>query len=134
MLFRSVNPSTPVVAPALGDPGSVPREFRLFVNPANGQTVNGGEAADFFVSVRGYEGFSEPVSFTLDHWSTQRFPQSQDPSALPLGLTLPSNVAPGSVATVHVETAGADPGIYYLDLVANGGGISKTIELPLAVN
>jgi hypothetical protein len=134
LVEEGVNPSTPVVAPALGDPGSVPREFKLFVNPANGQTVNGGDAADFFVSVRGYEGFSEPVSFTLDHWSTQRFPQSQDPSAVPLGLTLPSNVAPGSVATVHIETAGADPGIYYLDLVANGGGISKTIELPLAVN
>jgi hypothetical protein len=43
-------------------------------------------------------------------------------------------VAPGSVATVHIETAGADPGIYYLDLVANGGGISKVIELPLVIN
>jgi hypothetical protein len=134
LVEQGVDPSAPVAAPALGDPGSVPREFRLFVNPQDGQTVGAGQAAEFFVSVRGYEGFSEPVSFTLDHWSTQRFPQAQDASSLPLGLTLPSNVAPGSVATVRIETAGADPGIYYLDLVANGGGISKVIELPLVVN
>jgi hypothetical protein len=38
------------------------------------------------------------------------------------------------VASVHIETAGAEPGIYYLDLVANGGGITRTIELPLVVD
>jgi hypothetical protein len=134
LVENGVDPSAPVVAPALGDPGSVPREFRLFVNPQNGQTVSGGAPAEFFISVRGYEGFSDPVTFVLDHWSTQRFPQPQDPSSLPLGLRLPSNVPPGQVATVHIETAGADPGIYYLDLVATGGGISKTIELPLVVD
>lgn len=123
-----------MVAPALGDPGSVPREFRLFVNPASGQTVGRGEAADFFVSVRGYEGFSDPVSFVLDHWSTQHFPAPQDASSFPLGLGLPQNVPPGKVATVHIETTGADPGIYYLDLVATGGGVAKPIELPLAVD
>jgi len=134
LVENGVDPSSPVVAPALGDPGSVPREFRLFVNPQNGQTVNGGDPAEFFISVRGYEGFSDPVTFVLDHWSTQRFPQPQDASTIPLGLTLPSNVPPGQVARVHIETAGGDPGIYYLDLVATGGGISKTIELPLVVN
>ena len=84
--------------------------------------------------MRGYEGFSDPVTFVLDHWSTQRFPEPQDPGSLPLGLSLPSNAPPGQVATVHIETTGADPGIYYLDLVATGGGISKTIELPLVVD
>jgi hypothetical protein len=33
-----------------------------------------------------------------------------------------------------VETAGADAGIYFLDLVASGGGISKTVELALVVD
>lgn len=134
LIENGVDPAAPVAAPALGDPGSVPREFRLFVNPADGQTVARGQPADFFINVRGYEGFSDPVTFTLDHWSTQRFPQPQDPAGLPLGLALPSNVPPGQVATAHIETAGADPGIYYLDVVATGGGISKTIELPLVVN
>jgi hypothetical protein len=134
LIENGVDPSAPVVAPALGDPGSVPREFRLFVTPSSGQTVNAGEPADFFVSVRGYEGFSDPVSFVLDHWSTQRFPEPHDSASLPLGLSLPTNVPPGQVASVHIETAGAEPGIYYLDLVANGGGITRTIELPLVVD
>jgi hypothetical protein len=134
LVEQGVDPGAPVGAPALGDPGSVPREFKLFPNPKDGQTVNRGDPADFFISVRGYEGFADPVSFILDHWSTQRFPQAQDPGAVPLGLTLPSNVSPGQVATIHIDTSGADPGIYYLDLVATGGGMSKGIELPLVVN
>jgi hypothetical protein len=134
LIEDGVGPNTPVVAPSLGDPGSVPFEFRLFANPQNGQTVGQGQPADFFVSVRGYEGFSSPVSFTLDHWSTQEFPDAQDPGGLPLGLSVPSNVAPGEVATIHITTDGAGPGIYYLDLVATGGGISKVLELPLVVN
>jgi hypothetical protein len=129
-----VDPSAPVVAPALGDPGSVPREFRLFPNPKDGQTVGRGDAAEFFISVRGYEGFADPVSFSVDHWSTQRFPQPQDPGTLPLGVSVPSNVSPGTSATVHIDTSGAEPGIYFLDLVASGGGISKPIELALVVN
>ncbi len=134
LVEEGVDPGTPVVAPALGDPGSVPREFRLFPNPRDGQTVGQGQPADFFISVRGYEGFADPVSFTLDHWSTQRFPLPQDPGSLPLQVTVPSSVVPGLVAQVHVETAGAEPGIYFLDLVATGGGMSKTIELALVVN
>ncbi|TME97616.1 MAG: hypothetical protein E6I52_19130 [Chloroflexi bacterium] len=129
-----VDPSAPVVAPALGDPGSVPREFRLFPSPRDGQTVSQGQSADYFISVRGYEGFDDPVTFTLDHWSTQRVPRPQDPSTLPLGLTLPESVMPGQTAMVHLETAGADPGIYFIDVRANGGGISKTIQIALVVD
>jgi hypothetical protein len=43
-------------------------------------------------------------------------------------------VAPGQTATVHVETAGAEPGIYYLTLRASGGGLSQTVDLALALN
>jgi hypothetical protein len=129
-----VDPSTPVVEPALGDPGSVPREFRTFVNPKDGQTVGQGEPADFFVSVRGYEGFSDQVTFTLDDWSTQREPSAHDASTLPLQLTLPAPTQPGLTATVHVGTAGAEPGIYYLDMHAAGGGVDKTFQLALVVN
>jgi hypothetical protein len=129
-----VDPNSPVTTPALGDPGSVPREFRLFPNPRDGQTVSQGQPADFFINVRGYEGFAEPVSFVLDHWSTQRVPQAQDPGALPLRVSLPSSVAPGEVGMVHIETAGAEPGIYFLDLVATGGGITRPVELALVVD
>jgi hypothetical protein len=134
ILEDGVAPNTPVAPPALGEPGSVPREFKLFVTPAGGQTVTLGQPADFFINVRGYEGFADPVSFTLDHWSTQRFPDPHDPSTLPISITLPSNVAPGTTATVHIDTTGGEPGIYYLDLVATGGGLSMPLELPLAVN
>jgi hypothetical protein len=134
LVENGVDSSAPVVAPALGDPGSVPREFKLFPNPRDGQTIGRGEAAEFFISVRGYEGFSEPVNFSIDHWSTQRFPQAQDPSTLPLAVTVPTSVMPGLIGTLHIETAGAEPGLYFLDLVVSGGGISKPIELALVVN
>jgi hypothetical protein len=123
-----------VVAPALGDPGSVPREFRLFLNPQDGQTVSAGDPADFFINVRGEEGFSDPVRFTTDHWSTQRFPQPQDPSTLPLQVTLPGPVTPGQTGMVHIETAGAGPGIYFIDVVGTGGGMTRDVQLALVIN
>ncbi|MBV9579505.1 MAG: hypothetical protein JO057_13035 [Chloroflexi bacterium] len=134
LVEEGVDPSAPVTAPALGDPGSVPREFRLLVNPQDGQTVAVGQPADYFINVRGEEGFADPVSFSIDHWSTQRFPQPQDPAALPLQVTLPSGVPPGQTAQVHVETSGAGPGIYFLDLVASAGSQSKDVQLALVVN
>jgi hypothetical protein len=133
LVEHGVDSAAPVVAPALGEPGSVQREFRLFASPAD-QTVGSGQAADFYVSVRGYEGFGEPVSFSVVQWSTQRFPEAQDPAVLPLQLTLPQPVMPGLTAPIHVETAGAERGIYYLTLKADGGGQSKTVDLALVVN
>jgi hypothetical protein len=129
-----VDPGAPVVAPALGDPGSVPREFRLFASPRDGQTVTQGQAADFFVNVRGYEGFSAPVTFSLDHWSTQRVPEAQDPASLPLHLLLPPETALGLTAAIHIDTSGAEPGIYFLTVVGTGGGQSKVIEIALVVD
>jgi hypothetical protein len=134
LVENGVDASAPAAPPALGDPGSVPREFRLFPSPKDGQTVTRGEPAEFFISVRGYEGYGDPVSFAVDHWSTQRFPQAQDPSTLPMAVSVPPNVSPGQVATIHIETAGADPGIYFVDMVATGGGLSKAFQLALVVN
>ncbi len=126
--------STPVVAPALGDPGSVARDFKVFVTPENGQTVGLGQAAEFFASTRGYEGFSDAISFNVVQWSTQRFPDPKDGSSLPLGTSLPSGVKPGETATLHFETAGADPGIYYMTVQASAGATSHSFEVALVVN
>jgi hypothetical protein len=131
---NGVDPNAPVVAPALGDPGSVAREFKVFVNPENGQTVNRGEPADFFAATRGYEGFSDSINFSIVQWSTQRFPDPKDPSTLPLGATVPSGVKPGDTAPLHFETAGADPGIYFIRIQADAGGTSKTFDLALVLN
>jgi hypothetical protein len=131
---QGVDPLTPVLIPALGDPGSVAREFKVFVNPENGQTVTRGQAAEFFASTRGYEGFSDQIGFNVVQWSTQRFPDAQDGSTLPLGVSLPSGTRPGDTATLHFETTGADPGIYYMRIEASGGGMSKTFDLALALN
>jgi hypothetical protein len=131
---NGVDASAPVVAPALGDPGSVAREFKVFVNPADGQTVARGQPAEFFASTLGYEGFSDPVNFSVLQWSTQRFPDAKDGSTLPLGATMPSNVKPGDTATLHFETAGADPGIYFMRIQADGGGLTKTFDLALVLN
>ncbi len=131
---NGVDPNTPVVAPALGDPGSVAREFTLSVNPENGQTVARGDAAEFFVSTRGLEGFADPISFTIVQWSTQRFPDAKDGASLPLAATLPKGVTPGDTAMLHFETAGADPGIYFMRVEASAGGITKPFDLALVLN
>jgi hypothetical protein len=130
---NGVDPSTPVLAPALGNPGSVPREFKVFVNPETGQTVNRGEPADFFASTRSYEGFSDAIKFSIVQWSTQRFPDPKDGSTLPLPATVPSDVQPGDTATLHFDTNGADPGIYYVRVEADGGEISQTFDLALVL-
>jgi hypothetical protein len=123
-----------VVAPRLGDPGSVAKEFKVFVTPDGGQTVNRGDPADFFAATHSYEGFSDPIDFSIVEWSTQRFPDPKDGSTLPLAATLPTGVKPGDTATLHFETAGADPGIYYIKVQAQGGGITKTFDLALVLN
>jgi hypothetical protein len=131
---NGVDPSAPVVAPALGDPGSVAREFKVFVSPEAGQTVGLGQPADFFASTRGYEGFSDQISFSVVQWSTQRFPDPKDGSTLPLGLTVPRSVKPGETATLHFETAGADAGIYYMRVQADSAGTSKTFDIALVIS
>ena len=125
---------TPVVAPRMGEPGSVASEFKVFVSPDGGQTVNRGDAAEFFADTRSYEGFSAPINFSVIQWSTQRFPDAKDGSTFPLAYAFPSNVRPGDTATLHFETAGADPGIYYIKVQADGGGITRTFDLALALN
>jgi len=134
LVEEGVDTSAPVQPPALGDPGSVARDFRVFVDPDGGQTVGRGQAADFFLSSRGYEGFADPINLSLAQWSTQRFPNGQDPSSLPLQVSFPSTFNPGDSATIHVETGGVDAGIYYLDYQASSGSINRTFELALVVN
>ena len=131
---NGVDPSAPVVAPSLGDPGSVAREFKVFVNPEGGQTVNRGDPADFFASTRGYEGFADPINFSIVQWSTQRFPDPKDGGSLPLAASVPSGVKPGDTATLHFETAGAAPGIYFIRVQADAGGMSRTFDLALVLN
>jgi len=131
---NGVDPSTAVIAPRLGDPSTAVSEFRLTVSPDGGQTVNRGDPADFFAQTFSEEGFSAPISFSVVQWSTQRFPDAKDGSTLPLATTFPSSVKPGDTAQLHFETAGADPGIYYIKVEADAGGISKTFDLALALN
>ena len=66
--------------------------------------------------------------------STQRFPEPKDGSTLVLGYSAPESVAPGETAVLHFETAGQDPGIYYVSVEATAGGMSRTFELALAVS
>jgi hypothetical protein len=134
LVEEGVDPSAPVVAPSLGDPGSVAREFKVFVSPDGGQTVGRGQPAEFFAATRGYEGFSDQITFSVTQWSTQRFPDAKDGSTLPLAATLASNVKPGDTATLHFETAGADPGIYFMRVEADGGGMNRAFDLALVVN
>jgi hypothetical protein len=110
------------------------REFRAGVSPADGQTVARGAAAEFFISTRGYEGFNEPIQLSVAQWSSQRFPEPKDPGSLPLQVSLPATLTAGDTATVHIETASADPGIYYLTLQATAANLTRTVDLALALN
>jgi hypothetical protein len=129
-----VDPNAPVAAPGLGDPASAVREFRATLSPADGQTIAQGGSADFFISTRGYEGFNDPISLSVVQWSSQRFPDPKDPTTLPLQVTLPGSIAPGETGTVHIDTPGADPGIYYVTLQATAGGMARTVDLALVLN
>ena len=40
-------------------------------------------------------------------------------------------VKPGDTATLHFETAGTDPGIYFIRVQADGGGISSIARIAL---
>ncbi|MBV9170119.1 MAG: hypothetical protein JOZ81_08560 [Chloroflexi bacterium] len=134
LIENGVDPSTPVAPPALGDPGSTPREFQLFPSPAQGQTVHRGESAGFYISTRGYEGFSDQITLSIGDWYTQRVPSPADASTLPLNVTFPGTVSPGQVAPVHIETVGAENGIYYIDMQASAGDMTKTAQLALVVD
>jgi hypothetical protein len=43
-------------------------------------------------------------------------------------------VKSGDTATLHFETAGNDPGIYFIKVQADGGGVTQTIDLALVLN
>jgi len=131
---NGVAPGAPVVTPRLGDPGSVAREYKVFVTPDGGQTVHRGEPADFFAETRSYEGFSDAINFSIVQWSTQRFPDPKDGSTLPLAASVPSGVKPGDSARLHFETVGADPGIYFIKVQADAGGITRAFDLALVLN
>jgi len=133
LVEEGVEASAAVIAPALGEPGSVQRSFKAFVTPEGGQTVSRGQAAEFFVSTRGYEGFSDAIAFNVVSWSTQRFPDARDGGSLPLAFNGPS-VQAGETATLHFDTAGADGGIYYVTVQAAGGGMNQLFELALVLN
>jgi hypothetical protein len=129
LIEAGVPPGATVEPPVIG--GAPPGSFEIAANPAD-QTVTGGRAAEFFLATQGASG--APIELRLTEWSTQADPSPQDAASVPLGINLPLTVRAGQTATVHVETAGAQPGIYYLTLTAAATGTSRTVELALVVD
>ena len=130
-----VDPATPVSGPGLGDPGSQVREFKVFVSPENGQKVAPGQVAQFTLDVRGYEGFNDDVTISLKEYSTQRDPAPV--SSLPGSLTLnvAGTVHPGDSVSVQVQTGGdIAPGIHFVTLNLDGGGITRTVDLVVQID
>lgn len=126
---------TPVSAPALGDPGSGQPGFRAFVSPENGQKVSPGGSAQFSVRVAGQEGFADPVQVRFKEYSTQRDPTPV--GSLPGSLTLdvPDSIRPGQSVDVEIHTSGGiAPGIHFVTLRLDGGGMSQTLDLVVQVD
>jgi hypothetical protein len=133
---QGVDPATPVIAPRLGDPGSVPSDFLYSLNPADGQTVGLGQGADYFITTRSQEGFTTPIQFSIASWSSQRFPDPKDGGSLPLGVSfVPGDtVSPGQVEQIHFDTSSApEGGIYYITVQMAAGDNVKTVELALVI-
>jgi hypothetical protein len=131
---RGVAPGTAIAAPGLGDPGSQVREFRVAVDPDNGQKVGPGGQAQYTLQVRGYEGFNEPVSVRLKEYSTQRDPNPVGSLPDTLSLSMPDTVNPGESVSVQIQTSGGvSPGIHFVTLELEGGGISRTVDLVVQV-
>jgi hypothetical protein len=145
-----VNPSAPVdpaeiqtgAPPATGQPtptggqaGTGNGDFRLVVNPSDGQTIHLGEAADYTINTQALNGFRGPINLRVVEWSTQRFPDPKPADSLPLGVTLPDSITPGRPAVLHIETStDNDVGIYFIRLEASGGGITRTVDVALVVD
>jgi hypothetical protein len=127
LVEEGVAAGTPVVEPAAGC--ATTTGFVMAVAPAGGQTVHRGETAEFTVQVRG-----ATVGLHIVEWSSQRFPTPKTPDSLPLRVSVPASVVPGQPATVRVETAGADTGIYYVTLQATAAAATKTFEIALVVD
>lgn len=144
-----VNPQAPVDPPELvtaGQPSGAQQggtgastggsgDFQLAVNPADGQTIHQGEAADFTITTQGLNGFRSPISLRIAQWSTQRFPQPKPGDTFPLPVALPDSVAPGRSATLHIETSDqSDVGIYFVTIEASAGDITRTLDVALVVD
>ncbi len=136
LVEKDVAPGTRVERPRLGQPGSVPREFVL--NAAGsppGNTVNFGDGADFYFKTFVHEDFGDPLTLNISQWSTQRFPDPQDGSTFPIGVTMPTTINPGDSFSLHLDTSTApEPGIYYFTVQATGGEMTRTVDVALVVN
>ncbi len=134
---EGVDPAAPVIAPRLGLPGSVAREFVMSVAEGPvGDTVARGQPAEYRVTTFSREDFNDPITLAIARWSRNRFPDDvQDGSTLPFDVALPGPIQPGDVAAIRFETTRVPEGdIYWITLEASGGGITKSVEIPLVVN
>lgn len=126
---------TSAVAAEGEQPSAGSADLRLGVNPADGQTIQQGQAANYTVSTQALNGFKGPVKLRIAEWSTQRFPEPKPPDSLPLNVTMPDSIAPGQTATIHIETSpDNEVGIYFLILEASGDGVTKRAEVALVLD
>jgi tRNA A-37 threonylcarbamoyl transferase component Bud32 len=133
-LLTSDQPSNGQTQTGGGSPGGS-ADFQVAVNPADGQTIRQGDAADYTITTQGLNGFRSPINLRIAQWSTQRFPQPKPGDTFPLAVSLPDSVAPGRSAILHIETSDQnDVGIYFLTLEASGGGVTRTIDIALVVD
>ncbi len=136
MIVQSGVPdSAPISKPALGDPGSQPSEFRVFVTPEGGQKVVGGESASFQLDIRGYEGFGDQIAIALQSYSTQRDPGLLDALPPSISLSAPGTALPDETVAVQVHTtAEIAPGIHFITLQLEGGGVTRSVDLVVQVD
>jgi hypothetical protein len=122
--------------PTSGTPQTIGTpDFRLAVNPPDGQTIQLGQAADYTINTQALNGFTAPITLRITQWSTQQFPDPQPGDTLPLSVSLPSSVQPGRPAVLHIQsTITSNFGIYYLTLEASGGGVTRSVEIALVID
>ncbi len=122
---------TPISTPALGDPGSSAREFKVQISPANGQKISSGQSTQFTLRVRGFEGFNDPINVTIKEYTNAG---DRTPREVPSQISL--NVAPtiqaNSRVDIQVATAPDLPSsLHFITVELSGGGITHTVDLVL---
>jgi hypothetical protein len=107
-------------------------ELRIKPTLGTGQSVRVGQRAEFLLTAPA-AGVTQPVTLAVQDWHTDRDAQTRDARSLPLRVSGPSTVQPGETATIHVETAGAEPGTYYVTVAATSGSTTQTAPLILTL-
>jgi hypothetical protein len=119
-------------APTPGLNADANADLRIKPTLGNGQTVRAGQPVEFLLTAPA-AGVTQPFALAVQQWHTDSATDPKDARSLPLRVSAPTTLRPGDTETLHVETAGAAPGTYYVTIAASSGSTNRTADLILTL-